>query len=91
MMFGAPLLIAGLLYFAFGGLASGSGSFTLARTCVIIANLDQISPSASSFKAGDMLIKFLQNEDLTDILELTMAPDEASARSAVDHQQADVA
>ena len=91
MMFGAPLLIAGLLYFAFGGLASGSGSFTLARTRVIIANLDQISPSASSFKAGDMLIKFLQNEDLTDILELTMAPDEASARSAVDHQQADVA
>jgi ABC-2 type transporter. len=91
MMFGAPLLIAGLLYFAFGGLASGSGSFTLARTRVIIANLDQINPSASSFKAGDMLIKFLQNEDLTDILELTMAPDEVSARSAVDRQQADVA
>jgi len=91
MMFGAPLLIAGLLYFAFGGLASGNGSFTLARTRVVIANLDQISPSASSFKAGDMLIKFLRNEDLTDIVELTMAPDEASARSAVDRQQADVA
>jgi ABC-2 type transport system permease protein len=91
MMFGAPLLIAGLLYFAFGGLARGSESFTLARTRVVIANLDQISPSASSFRAGDMLIKFLQNEDLNNILELTMAPDEARARYAVDHQQADVA
>jgi ABC-2 type transport system permease protein len=91
MMFGAPLLIAGLLYFAFGGLASGNGSFTLARTRIVIANLDQISSSASSFKAGDMLIKFLQNEDLSDVLELTMAPDEVSARSAVDRQQADVA
>lgn len=91
MMFGAPLLIAGLLYFAFGGLASGSGSFTLARTRVVIANLDQPDSSANSFKAGEMLIKFLQDEGLTDILELMMAPDEASARSAVDHQQADVA
>ena len=91
MMFGAPLLIAGLLYFAFGGLASGSGSFTLSRTRVVIANLDQISPVASSFRAGDMLIKFLQNEDLNNILELTMAPDEVRARYAVDHQQADVA
>src|SRR5512132_695733 len=91
MMFGAPLLIAGLLYFAFGGLASGGKSFNLARTRVVIANLDQPDASASSFKAGEMLIKFLQDEGLTDILELMMAPDEASARSAVDHQQADVA
>ena len=27
MMFGAPLLLAGLLYFAFGGLVHGSSSF----------------------------------------------------------------
>jgi ABC-2 type transport system permease protein len=91
MMFGAPLLIAGLLYFAFGGLAGGGGSFDLARTRVVIANLDQASSSASSFKAGEMLIKFLQDEDLAEMLEITIAPDEASARSAVDQQQADVA
>ena len=91
MMFGAPLLIAGLLYFAFGGLASGGNSFNLTPTRVVIANLDQTSPLASSFKAGDMLIRFLQNKDLASILELTMAPDEASARSVVDHQQADMA
>ncbi|HSL42420.1 MAG TPA: ABC transporter permease [Anaerolineales bacterium] len=93
MMFGAPLLIAGLLYFAFGGLASGNGSFTLARTRVVIANLDQPgSPGgAGTFKAGEMLIHFLENEDLKDILELSIVADEASARAAVDHQEADVA
>ena len=91
MMFGAPLLIAGLLYFAFGGLASGNGSFTLARTRVVITNLDQTNSSSNAFRAGEKLIQFLENEDLSDILELSMAPDETSARSAVDHQQADVA
>ena len=52
MMFGAPLLIAGLLYFAFGGLASGGDSFTLARTRVVIANLDQASSSIASSRPG---------------------------------------
>lgn len=91
MMFGAPLLIAGLLYFAFGGLASGTKAFTLAKTRLVIVNLDQTNSSAGQFKAGEMLVSFLQNKDLSDILELTMATDEASARSAVDHQQAEVA
>ena len=91
MMFGAPLLIAGLLYFAFGGLSSGDGSFALPQTRVVIANLDDTSSPTSSFKAGEMLIEFLQHEDLADILEITMASDEASARSAVDNQRADVA
>jgi ABC-2 type transport system permease protein len=91
MMFGAPLLIAGLLYFAFGGMMSGGGSFTLSATRVVIANLDQPNPSGATFKAGEMLIKFLQNEDLANLLKITMATDEASARSMVDHQKADVA
>jgi len=90
MMFGAPLLIAGLLYFAFGGLASGNGSFTLTRTRLMIANLDQASPP-SQFNAGEMLITFLQDKDLADVVEVSIMPDESSARSMVDHQQADVA
>ena len=49
MMFGAPLLIAGLLYFAFGGLVSGTGSFNLPRTSVVIANLDQADSVATPF------------------------------------------
>ena len=91
MMFGAPMLLAGLLYFAFGGLAGGEGSFHLARTRLVIANLDQTSSATSSFKAGDMLVEFLQNKELSDVLEVTMTTDEASARAAVDYQQADVA
>jgi ABC-2 type transport system permease protein len=91
MMFGAPLLIAGLLYFAFGGLANSNGSFTLARTRLMIANLDQASSSNNPFKAGEMLITFLQDKSLADVLEVSMALDETSARSAVDQQRADVA
>jgi ABC-2 type transport system permease protein len=91
MMFGAPLLIAGLLYFAFGGLTGGDGSFNLARTRVVIANLDQESAPGSPFKAGEMLVEFLKDEDLAEMLEVRMAADEAGARSAVDGQEADVA
>jgi ABC-2 type transport system permease protein len=91
MMFGAPLLIAGLLYFAFGSMASGGDSFSLARTRLVIANLDQAASAGSQFKAGEMLVSFMQNKDLSNLLEITMASDEASARSAVDQQKADVA
>ena len=91
MMFGAPLLIAGLLYFAFGGLTSGTGSFSLPRTQVVVVNLDQPGPSANSFKAGEKLIGLLQNKDLADMLEITVAGNEANARTAVDTQKADVA
>ena len=90
MMFGAPLLIAGLLYFAFGSLTTGTGSFTLPKTRVAAVNLDQPAP-AGGFKAGEMLLSFLQSKELTDVLQITIMADEVSARSAVDQQQADVA
>ncbi|MGE5073351.1 MAG: ABC transporter permease [Anaerolineae bacterium] len=89
MMLGAPLLIAGLLYFAFGSMSSGTGRFTLPRTQVVVVNLD--AAGSSRFKAGEMLISFLQNEDLASMLEIRVAQDEATARAAVDTQKADVA
>lgn len=91
MMFGAPLLIAGLLYFAFGSVGNSGNSFTLTRTRLVIANLDRTGSSANSFKAGEMLVSFLQDPDLSSMLEVSLAADEARARSAVDHQQVDVA
>ena len=91
MMFGAPLLLAGLLYFAFGGIARGSGSFNLACIRVMIVNLDQGGAAAGPFKAGEMLIGFLKDDSLVGMLDITIAQDEASARSAVDQQKADVA
>jgi ABC-2 type transport system permease protein len=91
MMFGAPLLIAGLLYFAFGSMVSGGNSFSMSRTRLVIANMDQANGTGSGFKAGEMLVSFLKNADLNNLLEIGMATDEATARSAVDNRQADVA
>lgn len=91
MMFGAPLLIAGLLHFAFGGLTAGGGGFDLPVTRVRVVNLDQPDSQAGSFAAGSMLVEFLQDEELTDLLQVTEVADEASARAAVDGQEADVA
>lgn len=91
MMFGAPLMITGLLYFAFGGLSSGKGGFSLPVTSVQVVNLDQPDMQKTSFAAGQMLTDFLQDKSLSDILEVSLAQDETSARLAVDEQQAGVA
>lgn len=91
MMFGAPLLVTGLLYFAFGGLAGGNGSFDLPLTRVQVVNLDEGGAQGSGFEAGEMLVEFLQGDDLAEVLEVKLATDEASARSAVENQLAGVA
>ncbi|MGD8626095.1 MAG: ABC transporter permease [Anaerolineae bacterium] len=90
MMFGAPLLITGLLYFAFGSLAGG-GDLDLQTVRVQVANLDRPATQGGDFAAGQMLVGFLQSEDLGDLLAVTLAEDEAAARAAVEDQQADVA
>jgi ABC-2 type transport system permease protein len=89
MMFAAPLLITGLLYFAFGGLVGGDGGFDLSRTRVQVVNLDQ--PGSTGFAAGATLVDFLQDESLGEMLAVTVVGDEATARAAVDGQDADVA
>lgn len=91
MMFGAPLLITGLLYFAFGGLVGGGNGFEMPVTRVQVVNLDQPDARSGAFSAGEMLVNFLQNEDLAGVLEITIVDDEAAARTAVDSQQAGVA
>lgn len=91
MMFGAPLLITGLLYFAFGGLAGGAEGFSLPVTKVVVANLDKPGPQAGGFAAGETLVEFLQSEELAGMLEITLANDEAGARAAVEGQKAGVA
>jgi ABC-2 type transport system permease protein len=90
MMFGAPMLITGLLYFAFGSLGSG-GDLELQAVHVQVANLDRPDVQTGGLAAGEMLVDFLRSEDLGDLLEITIAADEALARKAVEDQQADVA
>ena len=91
MMFGAPLMITGLLSFAFGGRTSGTDTFTLPVTRVQVVNLDQPVGAAPGFAAGKLLVDVLQGPSLADVLAVTLAADEASARTAVDAQQAGVA
>jgi ABC-2 type transport system permease protein len=91
MMFGAPLLITGLLYFAFGGLTNGDSNFKLPVTKVLVVNLDKPGVQANTFAAGKRLVQFLQDPSLTGVLQVRMAQDEAGARAAVDDRQAGVA
>ena len=98
-MFVLPLMTVGLIYFAFSGLAGGEGGFDLPVTQVQVVNLDQPTPQLvlsevegfGGFSAGQMLVEFLQDERLAGLLQVTEATDEASARAAVDQQDAGVA
>jgi ABC-2 type transport system permease protein len=90
MMFAAPLLITGLLYFAFGSLAGG-GDFDLQTVRVQVANLDRPGAMGGDLAVGQMLVEFLQREELSALLEVTIARSEADARAAVEAQRADVA
>jgi ABC-2 type transport system permease protein len=89
-MFVMPLLTAGVIYFAFGGLASGKEGFEVPVTSVRVVNLDRPPPQIG-FSSGELLAEFLQSEELSDLLDVAAAPDESSARAAVDRQEADVA
>ena len=90
MMFVVPLLVTGIIYFAFGGLGSDDGGFDLPVTRVQVVNLDQPDPH-SGFSAGRILVESLKSEQLADLLEVTEAADGASARAAVEEQEAGVA
>lgn len=89
-MFVMPLLTAGIIYFAFGGLGGDDAGFELPVTRLQVVNLDQ-PPLHFSFSSGEMLAGLLQYETLADLFEVIEAADEASARAAVDEQRADVA
>ncbi len=90
MMFGAPLLITGLLFLAFGSMIGG-GDLDLQAVRVQVANLDQPGAQSGDLAAGQMLVDYLQSDDLAELLDVSIAADEAVARQAVESQQADVA
>jgi ABC-2 type transport system permease protein len=87
MMLVAPLALASLLGFAFGG---GSGGFEIAATKVAMANEDQGAPATQTV-AGCMVAGILESPDLKDVLAVTRMKDAATARKAVDDGDAAVA
>ncbi len=91
LMFGAPLMITGLLYIAFGGLGRSDAQPSVSATRLCVANLDRPSVEMPGFAGGQALVEYLQQGQFSSLLEVTLAPDEASARQAVDSGHADLA
>ena len=87
MMLVAPLALAALLGFAFGG---GSGGFDIAATKVVVANLDKGGAEAGQ-NAGAAIQKILTSKDLSDVLDTSTATSAAAAKKAVDDGKAAVA
>ena len=100
-MFVVPLLVTGLFYFMFGNMAR-QGNFNLPRTKVVVVNLDRNGARLQSgsgkvqggFKArtlSELVVEVLASDKMAELLEVSQAPDAATARAAVDSQQAQVA
>ena len=86
MMLVAPLGLAALLGFAFGG----GQSFDIAATKVVVANLDKGGAEPGQ-NAGAAIQKILASKDLSDILAAKTATSAAAAQKAVDSGDAEVA
>ena len=86
MMLVAPLALAALLGFAFGG----GESFDIAATKVVVVNLDA-GGTAAGQNAGAAVEQVLTGKDLADVLDTTTAGSAAAARKAVDDGKAAVA
>lgn len=100
-MFGIPLLVTGIFYLMFGKIAS-EGDFSLPRTQVTIANLDEGGPKfqistknipggAKADTMGELVISILQSEEIADLVEISLTSSAESARAAVDTRKAQVA
>ena len=100
-MFGLPLLVTGMFYFAFGNIAR-SGEFNLPKTKVIIANLDEGGPrfqtstknipgSEQARTMGELVVNILQSPEIADLMDVSFAPSAQAARASVDRQAAQVA
>jgi ABC-2 type transport system permease protein len=90
MMVIAPLLLAGLIYFAFGGMSGGDVSMT--PITVGVVNADQL-PADSVIDApiGDNIRSMFFDESVKSWITAADYADETSVRAAVDKQEIGVA
>ena len=90
MMVVAPLLLTGLIYFAFGGMASGDVSMTAIKVGVV--NLDQLpADSVLGTSLGENIRSMFFDQSVESWITATDYADEASAREALDKQEIGVA
>ena len=85
MMVVAPLMLTGLIYFAFGGMSSGDVSMTAIKVGVV--NADQL-PANALLKTpiGDNIRSMFFDDSVKSWIAASDYPDEATARAAVDKQ-----
>jgi ABC-2 type transport system permease protein len=83
MMLLAPLALAGLLGFAFGG----GDSFQIPSTKVAVASAD-VTPPGGGVNVGDQLVGVLTGEGLKGVLAVTRVDSAAAARQRVDDGKA---
>jgi ABC-2 type transport system permease protein len=90
MMVAAPLLLTGLIYFAFGGMAGGDVSLTPISVGVVNAD---ILPAGAPIDVpiGDNVRSMFFDESVQSWITARDYPDEAAARAAVDAQAIGVA
>lgn len=90
MTLAAPLLLTGLIYFAFGGLSGGDVSMTAIKVGVV--NADRL-PADSPLEApiGENIRAMFFDESVQSWIEARDYPDEAAARAAVNAQEIGVA
>lgn len=86
----APLMLTGLIYFAFGGMSGGDVSLTPVKVGVV--NADQL-PAESVLTApiGENIRSMFFDESVQAWITASDYPDEAAARAAVDKQEIGVA
>ena len=85
MMLLAPLALAALLGFAFGG----GQSFSISATKVAVANADTgASGAGAAENAGAVVIGVLKSPDLSDVVAVSEKPSAAAARKSVDDGKA---
>ncbi len=90
MMVVAPLMLTGLIYFAFGGMSSGDVSMTAIKVGVV--NADQLpADSILETPIGDNIRSMFFDESVESWIEAPDYVDEESARAAVDRQEIGVA
>ena len=90
MMVIAPLMLTGLIYFAFGGMSGGDVSMTAIKVGVV--NADQLpADSVLETPIGDNIRSMFFDESVQSWITATDYADEASARAAVNKQEIGVA
>src|SRR5689334_18921902 len=90
MMVIAPLMLTGLIYFAFGGMSGGDVSMTAIKVGVV--NAYQLpADSVLEVPIGDNIRSMFFDDSVKSWIAATDYVDEASARAAVDKQEIGVA